>query len=292
MTKAVLLGATALLAASVASAQGRTLDPAQPNDAIEIMRKLQCGPGDGVPAIYRWSGHVYSRVEGERDRHLFNIEGMNIRQCVALNDAKRGRGYRMVSRELMLYLDPATGEIVRNWKNPWTGETVELFHVANDPVNSRPTYAMSEDGKPYEAKMMRMGDWLMMPVEVPLFYKNPLAGDYQDFVGNHYQAMEIFDFVMPAKSALDPKTKDINGTVSWVRLSDWLPWMKMGGRAGSMVHNAVGTKVKSFAELPAVLRDEVARNYPTYTAPPPLDDQRPNATSWTEIKKKIDAGKK
>lgn len=292
MMKALLLGATALLAGSAALAQNRALDPEQPNDAIEIMRKLQCGPGDGVPAIYRWSGHVYSRVEGERDRHLFNIEGMNIRQCVALNDAKRGRGYRMVSRELMLYLDPATGEIVRNWKNPWTGETVELFHVANDPVNSRPTYAFAEDGKPYEAKMMRMGDWLMMPVEVPLFYKNPLAGEYQDYVGNHYHAMEIFDFVMPAKAALDPKTKDINGTVSWVRLSDWLPWMKMGGRAGSMVHNAVGTKVKSFAELPAVLRDEVARNYPAYTAPPPLDDQRPNATSWTEIKKKIDAGKK
>lgn len=292
MMKAVFLGATALVTAATANAQGRTLDPAQPNDAIEIMRKLQCGPGDGVPAIYRWAGHVYSRVEGERDRHLFNIEGMNIRQCVALNDPKRGKGYRMVSRELMLYLDPATGEIVRNWKNPWTNETVELFHVANDPVNGRPTFAFAEDGKPFEAKMMRMGDWLMMPVEVPLFYKNPLAGDYQDYVGNNYHAMEIFDFVMPARAALDPRTKDINGTVSWVRLSDWLPWMKMGGRAGSMVHNAVGTKVKSFDELPAVLRGEVARNYPAYTAPPPLDDQRPNATSWTEIKKKIDAGKK
>ena len=292
MLKAVLLGAAALVTATGALAQGRTLDPAQPNDAIEIMRKLQCGPGDGVPAIYRWSGHVYSRVEGERDRHLFNIEGMNIRQCTALTDPKRGKGYRMTSRELMLYLDPATGEIVRDWKNPWTGDTVELFHVANDPVNSRPTFAMSEDGKPYGVKILRMGDWLMMPVEVPLFYKNPLAGDYQEFVGNHYHAMEIFDFVMPAKVALDPRSKEINGTVSWVRLSDWLPWMKMGGRAGSMVHNAIGTKVSSLADLPPVLRDEIARNYPTYTAPPPLDDARPNATSWTEFRKKVDGGKK
>ena len=122
MIKALLVGAaalaTALATASAATAQGKTLDPARPGDAVEIMRKLQCGPGDGIPAIYRWSGRVYSRVEGERDRHLFNIEGMNIRQCVALNDPKRGRGYRMTSRELMLYLDPATGEIVRNWKNP------------------------------------------------------------------------------------------------------------------------------------------------------------------------------
>jgi hypothetical protein len=287
-----VVGLLALAASQVAGAQGRTLDPAQPNDAIEIMRKLQCGAGDGVPAIYRWSGHVYSRVEGERDRRLFDVEGMNVRQCVALNDPKRGKGYRQVSRELMVYLDPATGEIVRNWKNPWTGETVELFHVANDPVNSRPTYAYGEDGKPYKLKMVRMGDWLMMPLEVPLFYKNPLAGEYQDFVGNHYHAMEIFDFVMPAKEALNPRSREINGTVSWVRLSDWLPWMKMGGRAGGMVHNAVGTKVKSFDELPKVLKDEIALNYPTYNTPPPLDDQRPNATSWTEFKKKLDAQKK
>lgn len=287
-----LLAALALTASSAALAQGKALDPALPNDAIEIMRKLQCGPGDGIPAIYRWAGHVYSRVEGERDRHLFNIEGMNIRQCVALSDPKRGRGYRMVSRELMLYLDPATGQVVRQWKNPWTQETVELFHVANDPVNSRPTFAFAEDGKPYQVAMKRMGDWLLMPVEVPLFYKNPLAGDYQDHVGNHYHAMEIFDFSMPARAALDPRTKEINGTVSWVRLSDWLPWMKMAGRAGGMVHNAVGTKVARFEDLPAVLKDEIAVNYPTYNAAPPLDDQRPNATSWTEFRKKIDAQKK
>jgi hypothetical protein len=287
-----IVGGLALAASQLAFAQGKTLNPAQPNDAIEIMRKLQCGPEEGVPAIYRWSGHVYSRVPGERDRHLFDVEGMNVRQCAFLNDAKRGKGYRQVSRELMVYLDPATGEVVRNWKNPWTGETVELFHVANDPVNSRPTYAYGEDGKPYDAKVLRMGDWLFMPIEVPLFYRNPLGGDYQDFVGNQYHAMEIFDFAMPAREALNPKTKDIHGTISWVRLSDWLPWMKMGSRAGSMVHNAVGTKVRSFDDLPKVLKDEIALNFPSYRSPPPLDDQRPNATSWTEFKKKVDAGKK
>ena len=292
MTKAYLFGAALLIGSASALAQSRQLDPAQPNDALEIMRKLQCGPGDGVPAIYRWSGRAYSRVEGERDKHLFDIEGMNIRQCTSLTDAKRGKGYRMVSRELMLYLDPATGQVMRNWKNPWTGETVELFHVANDPVNGRPSFAYGEDGKPNMTRTVRMGDWLMMPVEVPLYYKNPLAGDYQDFVGNHYQAMEIFDFVMPAGEALNPRTRDIHGTVSWVRLSDWLPWMKMGGRAGGMVHNAIGTKVRNFEELPKVLKDEIAANYPSYNAPPPLDDQRPNATSWTEFRKKIDGAKK
>ena len=292
MFKSVLLACTALALSSGALAQGKMLNPDDPNDGMEIMRKLQCGEGDAKPALYRWSGHVYSRVPGERDKHLFDIEGMNVRQCVALNDAKRGKGYRMVSREIMLYLDPTTHQIVRDWKNPWTGETVPLFHVANDPVNGRPSYAFAEDGTPTKLGATRIGDWLLLPVEVPLFYKNPLAGEYQDYVGNQYHAMEIFDFAMPIKEALDPRTKSIHGSVSWVRLSKWLPWMKMGDRAGTMVHNAVGTKVHGYEELPQVLRDEIATNYPAWSAPPPLDDARPNATSWTEIRKKIDAQKK
>jgi hypothetical protein len=48
-------------------------------------------------------GWVYSRLAGEPDRHLFIGESMNIRQSVSMTDTKRGTGYRMVSREVMLY---------------------------------------------------------------------------------------------------------------------------------------------------------------------------------------------
>jgi len=80
-----------------------------------------------------------------------------------------------------------------------------------------------------------------------------------------------------------------------VRISDWMPWMKMRGRQGQMVFNAMGNKLKSFDELPKVLKDEIALNYPIYTSPPPLDDQRPNETTWTVFKKWVaekDGGKK
>jgi hypothetical protein len=77
--------------------------------------------------------------------------------------------------------------------------------------------------------------------------------------------------------------------VSWVRISDWMPWMKMRGRQGQMVFNAMGSKLKSWDELPAVIKDEIRANYPIYTAPPPLDDARANATTWTVFKAKVDA---
>lgn len=292
-----LAAGVALAGLAWGAALARDLDPAVPADAVEISKRMQCGAADGEPAVFHWSGRVYSRVQGEPDRLLFRGEGMNVRRCVAVEDPVRGKGYRMVSREIMLFLDPKTGEILREWKNPWTGETVEVMQIANDPVNSRPTYPRTADGKPFSVPtLMRQGDWLFMPIEVPLFYHNVLGGDYQDYVGNKYHAMEIFDFAVPANDILDASKPTAYPSISWVRISDWMPWMKMRGRQGQLVFNAVGSKLRKGAALPAVLREEIARNYPAYTSPPPGDDDRPNETTWTVFRKLVDerrsAGKK
>jgi len=264
------------------------LDLSTPEGQLELMKRTQCGEGDGVAATYRWAGRVYARRQGERDKHIFNVEGMNIRQCTTLKDKEKGIGYRQVSREIMLYLDPKTNEVLRTWENPWTGETVDVMHVANDPVNSQPTFPVGRGGRPYDLGLREMNGQLLLGFEVPLYYTNPLAGEYQAYVGNKYHAMEIFDFAMDKAEAVASDTKAIYPSVSWIRLSTWLPWMKMEGREGILVFNAVGAKLAEFDDLPDVLKDEIKTAYPEYTAPPPLDDARPNATTWTEFKQLVD----
>lgn len=272
--------------------EARTLDPNVAEDALEIMKRTQCGEQDGEQAVYYWTGRAYSRIEGEPDRHLFNLEGMNVRQCVSVTDSERGTGYRQVSREIMLYVDPETGEILRTWENPWNGETVDVMHVANDPVNMRVAdFPIRADGSPYSLPTMRrVGGWVLIPFEVPLFYLNPLGGNYQEFVGNMYHAMEIFDFAARADEILDSEVNTAYPSVSWVRISPWLPWMRMRSRQGVMVFNAVGTKLRGgYDDLPDILRTEIAANYPEYNAPPPGADSRPNETTWTVFRQQIDA---
>ena len=280
--RTILLGAVAL--ATISGASATTLDPGNPTDAFAIGKRVQCGPADGVPAVYHFAGKVYSRLDGEPDRLLFLVEGMNVRQCVAVSDPQKGKGYRLVSREVLFYLDPKTGTVLRQWANPWTGETVAVMHVHNDPVNSRPSFP---DGKP--SSIRREGRFLLMPIEVPLFYRNVLGGEYQDYVGGDYHAMEIFNFFMDAGEMLDTKNATAYPGVSWQRVSDWLPWMKMRGRQGGLIFTAMGTKLKSYDALPKVIKDEIALNYPSYTTPPPGDDPRPNDTTWTVFKRQIDA---
>ncbi len=282
--------ATTVMANTPAAA--RMLDLKAPSDALAAMRKVQCSLKDGEPVVYHWSGKVFSRTEGEADRLLFNIEGMNVRQCVTVTDPARGTGFRQVSRELMFYLDPATGQPLKQWTNPWTGKTVEVVHVANDPVNMRaPLFPIGRDGKPFDLGARIEGGRVFMPTEVPLFYTNPLGGDYQAYAGNQYHAMEIFDFTADAADLLDAAKPRASAAIAWVRISPWLPWMEMSGRPGVLVFNATGQTVSGIAALPQVIRDQIAANYPVYAAPPPADDARPNETSWTYFKKRVDAAK-
>lgn len=294
MKPMVAILAAALALAGPGLAQGKKrLDMNNPADALTAFRKVQCSVKDGEPVVYHWEGEMYSRVEGEPDRHLFNLQGMNVRQCVSVVDAKRGKGFRQVSRELMFYTDVKTGEIVREWTNPWTGKTVEVVHVANDPVNMRaPMFPVNADGTPYKLDMRVQNGRVFMPTVVPLWYLNPMGGDYQAFVGNQYHSMEIFDFVVEEADLLDASRPRANPSIAWVRMSPWLPFMEMTGRGGVLVFNAVGqTLPNGIAGLPKVVTDEIAARYPDYVAPPPGDDRRPNETSWTYFKKRADAKK-
>jgi len=269
----------------VTPALARQLDPNNPRDAVTIARKIDCSTEDGEQTTYWWHGKAYSRRQGERDRLLFLVDGMNIRACVSDNDPQRGQGYRLVSRELLIYRDPETGEALKTWTNPFTGEEVEVLHVANDPVNFS-FYERLPDGSPlkWEGEISD-GQWRRTRV-TPLFYPNPLGGSYQQEVGAIYHAVEMSNFMGVAEELLDSQqTATEEVYVGWTRASQWLPWMKMQGREGMIYMHTGGLRLPSFEALPQRMKDEIDRHYPEYRQPPPLDDRRPNVTSWKYYKR-------
>ena len=279
------LNALLLLTVAVGpAAAAQPLNPDDPQDGLTIARKIACSTVDGAPATFWWEGRAYSRRQGERDRLLFNVEGMNVRACVSHTHPERGQGYRMVSRELLIYRDPATGEALSTWENPWSGEVVDVLHVANDPVNSA-NYEIDRSGNPYRwSGKITEGRW-RQSITVPLFYPNPLASAYQAEVGGIYHATEMFNFLGDARELLDPQTKTAGSSIGWVRMSDWLPWMRMAGREGVIYMHTAGLRLSSWDALPDSMKDEIARHYPSYSEPPPLDDDRRNVTSWIYYKR-------
>ncbi len=280
---ALMLGSAAVLAAGKA----KPIDLGTPEGANLAARKIQCSANDNMPTIYYFHGEAFSRVPGERDRKLFDVEGYNVRQCVTVNDPVRGAGWRLVSRELLLYVDPTTGELLREWKNPWTGQTVKVLQTANDPVNQRPVFPKAADGTPAKWPGTISGDTWWNTITVPLFYINPLGGEYQKNVGGYYHATDMFNVFGKVSELVDPKNVNPALEVGWVRLADWLPWMEMSGRAGIIYIHAAGRKLDSYEQLPTVMRKAIETEYPEYRTPPSGDDSRENETSWTYFKKKV-----
>ncbi len=292
--KILLLAATLLgtLDISHAAKTAPRLNPNDPNDAVRIQQKLWCSLEDGK-AVYLWSqGSVYGRRPGEPDRKLFNFQIWNARACQSYQDPQRGYGYRSVSREIMLYLDPATNALLKTWRNPWTGELIEVVHTQNDPVNMASVlYANGRDGRTASFEGKLINGRVIFSNEAPLYYDNPLAGDYQDYVGGHYHAMEMLNVYVYENDLLDAKVKTLpRWSRSWKRASNFLPWMRMGDRPGLLVFTAVGQRVNSIEQLNEPIRTALKTQFAKYQSPPPLDDQRPNETSWSYFRKVITPG--
>ncbi|MCS6947980.1 MAG: DUF1838 domain-containing protein [Steroidobacteraceae bacterium] len=293
LNRVFVLGvAAAALCAPAAATKTRRIDLATPEGAVLAQRKIQCSLVDGEPTLYWFHGEAFSRVPGEPDRKLFNVEGMNVRACASKEDGRRGKGWRLVSRELLLYVDPQSGELLREWRNPWTGKSVKVLQTANDPVNQRWVFPRDASGNPEPRARFDgtiVGNFWWQTITVPLFYTNPLGGDYQKYVGGMYHATEMFNFFGNLDELTDPRRADMPVAVGWVRIASWLPWMEMGDRVGLIYIHAAGRKLASFEDLPPILKNAIATEYPEYRAPPPLDDTRPNETSWTYFKKKMPA---
>lgn len=261
-------------------------------DAILARMKATCGTVEqGKPRYGMWEGRGYSRVPGEKDKHLFNVVGINTRQCNMTEDEIRGLGFKSVGREIMMYLDKDTDEILEVWKNPWTGEEVDVLHVANDPVNMRGfRYEKDKEGNNVPPmKLRQYGAVTFSADEIPLFYDNPLGSEYQVYVGGAYHAMEIFNSSYRSNEMLDSKVKSLNhSNIAWSRVAQWLPWMEMGSKPGIMIFNATGFSTFNKSEIWPRLQKIMDERYPLYNVPPPLDDARPNETSWTVFKKHME----
>lgn len=227
-----------------------------------------------------WTGAIYAYVPGEKRNRLFKMVGMSVSRCIATEEG----GWDFTSRELTYYLDPETGEILRKWQNPWTGELLTVMHVANNPVQGY-----------FKGKFPAQVDGDQTTFVFDLFstYPNPLANNpkFVDYSPNPiYQAAELFKLTVPTQELLNPEIKTVSQLqLCWDRIGPWVPWLKMGDRPGQLIYSAYGGKVSGFDELPQLLKDEINNRVPLYKNAPKSFLDGEDITSWLYFEKHFDA---
>eukprot|EP00091_Calanus_sinicus_P011116 TRINITY_DN25303_c0_g1_i1.p2 TRINITY_DN25303_c0_g1~~TRINITY_DN25303_c0_g1_i1.p2 ORF type:complete len:159 (-),score=41.03 TRINITY_DN25303_c0_g1_i1:208-639(-) len=87
-------------------------------------------------AVGYWNGSVFGWTEDSNGlpeyQKLFFFEGFNVRGVFKQEDGS----YISLSREVSVYRDLDTGDILEAWTNIYSNEENEVFEVANDPVNA------------------------------------------------------------------------------------------------------------------------------------------------------------
>lgn len=249
---------------------------------LDDLVKLRCSTNPDDEVIIWWSGVLYGLQEQQAPKPLLGFEGYNICRAEQQSDGS----WRLLTRELTFYRDPATGRIVDEWHNPYTGAANTVVHVANDPVNT--AFRAGGPAMPWTDS----GETTMLALNIPLAYPNPLQPEEfpAESSGPMYVGSEHFMFFAPRAQMDDPALAQVDATVGWTRIGPWLPWMEMGGIEGRLLYVGQGNKKALVAELPADIQERIHRDYPEY-AHAPSGWVEPNVTSWTYYKRlKQDAG--
>eukprot|EP00177_Eucheuma_denticulatum_P006137 GFKZ01011194.1.p1 GENE.GFKZ01011194.1~~GFKZ01011194.1.p1 ORF type:complete len:563 (-),score=51.96 GFKZ01011194.1:196-1764(-) len=237
----------------------------------------------GEEFVFWWVGDIYDLVDGQSSRHMFAFEGFNIGRMVRVDG-----GWRMLTREVGIYKDPVTGEILDTWENPETRATNKCVHVWNDPVNQQ--FLLRGPRGAFKVPTTMQGDDIYWHSEIFLKYKSPLTRDEypEQAQSDTYQSTEMFQFFSKKADMLSDKPS-ADCLISWVRVGQWLPWMEMGDRPGRLVYHCRGRKLKNgYSDLSEQVRNFVAREHPEYSSAP-TNYTTPNETSWTYMKKLLDA---
>lgn len=277
--------ALAGLAACAAQPPARAaLDLGDAADNLSAWVKMR-GDLSGADTVTWWQGQVFAAVPGEKPKLLFGFEGLNVARFEPLP----GGGFRMLSREYAVYRDPVSGAILKDWQNPWTGTTVPVFHVQNDPVNHDIGVPTADGHAPRLLPMREHGGDVIVGLDVPLAYPNPIPPERwpEHSSGPLYVGSEHFGFYARKAELDDPRRSSVPISIAWFREGPWLPWMRMGQRPGLLIYSGYGKKlIGGVAELPAEFRAHLEAEAPRFLSAP-REYVQPNATTWTVYRKAV-----
>ena len=304
MDRRLFLSSTAAATAAVTSqvAVGATERPSLRGPYLDlttakgnlVLRARMGGNLDETKIKYgSTSGIVSGVVPGEKIRDLFGFEVVGVTRLAKQPDGS----FRRYHREAIFYTDLETGEILREYDNPYLNERVKVVDVINDPWNETvqeferggPVYGGLNKAAEQVAPKPEILNWLdagagliIAQRNVNLYYKAALQPDKwpRESAGPMNQVSECYTYVIRLADAQNPKLTSVEGTGTWTRVTPWLPWMLMGQAPGHTLYQGATLRFDGINMFKKHVREYTEKHYPHMLVPPsPESWQKPNLSS-------------
>jgi len=297
------LSAAAVTPAALAkkSEDVERFDYSDPYDNVYAFGKVWAGYG--APQYGAYHGIMYGRAGGKRHKPLFGYTGTGVMQARINSD----RSVSIRGKETGFFTDLATGDILEEWLNPYTGERVKPFNFLNEVgatlTAEMPKYAFGKpddeptlmnkgslqagaDTIPFLLPFENYGDDLLFTWDYAHGYTNPVTREKwpKASTGVKISPSEHFTFRVSKSELEDRSIPSSRFVAGFTRVSEWWPWMKMGGHKyqdgiifGRM-HSHKG--LPGYQDLPPRLLAYLEKNYPEYLEVPADWNPRKPAGTW------------
>lgn len=261
-----IVGIAAASAAPVATAGARptpqTLDLTTESGRLTAIVKMRGTLSDSVSR-----GFVVGRYHGivdDQARPLFGVLAGTISRYQQVSDSE----FRVRALEVAYFTDLETGELLDDWRNPYTGETVSVPQTRMGPSTSRlGANGLIIEQAAGEARQMELthrfrpptvvGDDVWIAEEI-----SAVAG------GGAFAYNEMTHYQARLQDLEDPDQMSVRSHVQFTSAVTWRPWMKMRGRPGHLHGAAAGRHIKSADEWPDYYQELCRQHHPDYLDEP------------------------
>lgn len=283
----------------------RPLDLTDPGDNLYAFGKLWGTYDVEVPTISTFHGTMFASIGTERLRPLFTYAGTGVTKCRITDDGN----LQMRGKETGYFHDLATGEVIDTWRNPWTGEAVEVFHFLNDRIGATLTRelprlvvgdveddhgvdmnrfedaAPDAEPEPFVLPWQVYGDEVLLEWDYAHAYPNPVDPEHwpKASTGHTINPSEHFTIFTSLAELEDPSLPSAHFRAGFSRVSPWWPWMRMGesGVDGVMFGRLFSrTTHRGRDDVPPKLLARIERDCPDYLDHAEDWDEGPILSSW------------
>jgi hypothetical protein len=241
---------TVLGLTAAAAVQARELPPAE---AAEAWVRLK---GDARGRItYEWvKGSAHALPDDARSQPLFRFESVTVRRFVPQSPGR----WREVNYACRLYRDFATGAVIDQMVNPYTGREVPL----TARCSAGPTVLYGPDrvtlerdigfrssalDVPMRLELTDLGDRYVLRREAHSEYRSAATGQLR-------RETSVDVFSVEARAFRNARVTDLRADYHWSSVTQWMTDLGMGERPGRMLWSIDGRKFARAGQLPDEFR--------------------------------------
>ena len=261
-TRRAALALPAALAWPVAANAQRKLDLSNRADYLTAIQKMR-GALDERLCMGGITGIYYAVME-EKLIPLYGVNAGTFSRYKKMPDGTfEGRTF-----EVAYFTDWNTGQLLETYKNPITGETVDVPQTRMGPSKVTVTAdglkigegrGLSVNHRFLPARVVNNDVWIV---------EESLVSMPDGAPGPRFRYNEVTTYHATLDDLNNPALNQTPTLVHFSVVVTWRPWLKMGDRPGHLMGNGTGRRYAKMTDYPALYQELTKKHHPDVWADP------------------------